>query len=112
MKLRVQIGSNAQDLQTAWVNCEDKPTEVENDYWIGRVFVRVRDFDGLTPDGSPPQSHSPYFEGRNRKFHIQAEGRFKRPYNGDQVWFGTQFDHMIDNFPESTCFLDGKKMLT
>lgn len=80
---------------------DDKPTEIDTPFWIGRVLVRVKDFDGYTPDGSPPATHSEYFEGRNRRFHIQAEGRFKQAHNGDQVWFGTQFDHMIGNFPES-----------
>lgn len=87
------------------MNVDDKPTEVDTENWVGRVLVRVKDFDGFTPDGSPPTSHSEYFEGRNRRFHIQAEGRFKKQYNGDQIWFGTQFDHMIGNFPESTSIL-------
>ncbi|BFZ57255.1 hypothetical protein PYCC9005_004306 [Savitreella phatthalungensis] len=109
LRLRVRIGTNPDDMQTAWVNVEDRPTEIDSEFWVGRVFVRVRDFDGFTPDGSPPQAHSPYFDGRNRRFHIQAEGRFKKAYDGDSVWFGTQFDHMIKNFPE-TLFNTGMRI--
>ncbi|CAA19280.2 DUF1769 family protein [Schizosaccharomyces pombe] len=101
MKLKVSIGCDAQHTQIAWVNYEGRPTEVDGPLWVGRILVRVRDFDGFTPDGSPPKRDSEYFRGRSRKFQIQAEGRFKKEYNGDQVIYGTQFDHMISTFPES-----------
>ncbi|EPY50004.1 DUF1769 family protein [Schizosaccharomyces cryophilus OY26] len=101
MKLKVNIGSDPGHTQIAWVNHEGRPTEVDGPFWVGRILVRVRDFDGITPDGSPPKSDSIYFRGRSRKFQIQAEGRFKKEYNGNQVIFGTQFDHMISTFPES-----------
>lgn len=104
MKLKVSIGCDAQHTQIAWVNYEGRPTEVDGPLWVGRILVRVRDFDGFTPDGSPPKRDSEYFRGRSRKFQIQAEGRFKKEYNGDQVIYGTQFDHMISTFPESKFF--------
>ncbi|WBW75500.1 DUF1769 family protein [Schizosaccharomyces osmophilus] len=101
MKLKVNVGSDPEHTQIAWVNHEGRPTEVDGPYWVGRILVRVRDFDGVTPDGSPPKPDSIYFRGRSRKFQIQAEGRFKKEYTGNQVIFGTQFDHMISTFPES-----------
>ncbi|EPX71828.1 DUF1769 family protein [Schizosaccharomyces octosporus yFS286] len=101
MKLKVNVGPDPGHTQIAWVNHEGRPTEVDGPYWVGRILVRVRDFDGVTPDGSPPKADSIYFRGRSRKFQIQAEGRFKKEYTGNQVIFGTQFDHMISTFPES-----------
>ncbi|EEB07526.1 DUF1769 family protein [Schizosaccharomyces japonicus yFS275] len=101
MKVRVRVGPDPEHTQIAWVNHEGRPTEIDGPYWVGRILVRIRDFSGITPDGSAPKRDSEYFKGRSRKFQIQAEGRFKKEYNGDQVIYGTQFDHMISHFPES-----------
>lgn len=66
----------------------------------------VKDFAGVTPDGSAPKPHNQFFDGRSRKFAILIEGRFKRregvePYNGDEVEFGSDFDYLPDSFPRA-----------
>lgn len=65
--------------------------------------VKIRDFAGVTPDGSDPIRYHDYFTKRNRRFDIQIEGRFKsrpgvEPYRGDEVQFGTDFDQLV-SFP-------------
>ncbi|BFZ62926.1 hypothetical protein YB2330_004038 [Saitoella coloradoensis] len=96
MRLRVRVGGDLHSLEVAHVNDETKPTEIDSEHFVGRIFVRIRDFEGVAPEGCQPIRTSEYFNGRSRKFHIQVEGRFKGgPYNGDQVWFGTQFEKMV-----------------
>ncbi|KAF9191442.1 hypothetical protein BGZ49_003547, partial [Haplosporangium sp. Z 27] len=51
---------------------------------------------GITNDGSEPIYNSDYFKGHNRKFSFQVEGRFKRALDGEQVYFGTDFDHEVE----------------
>lgn len=65
--------------------------------------VKIRDFDGITPDGSALIRDHDYFTKRNRRFDIQIEGRFKArpgvaPYKGDEIQFGSDFDKLV-NFP-------------
>ena len=69
-------------------------------------MVLVKDFAGVTPDGSAPKPHNQFFDGRSRKFAILIEGRFKRregvePYNGDEVEFGSDFDYLPASFPRA-----------
>jgi hypothetical protein len=51
---------------------------------------------GVTNDGSEPIQSSDYFKGHNRRFSIQVEGRFKRQWLGDEVYFGTDFDRSVE----------------
>ena len=93
-RLRVRIGPHREALEVAWVN--GRPTEIDTEWFVGRVLVRVKDFRGVTPDGSEPVQDVPYFAGRSRKFAIHIEGRFRtragqEPFNGDEVEFGTDF---------------------
>lgn len=93
-KLKVSIGGHRDDMQVAYVNDSSRPTEIDTDLFVGRVSVFVRDFAGVTPEGSAPQRDHPYFHGRSRAFAILIEGRFKREYDGDEVQFGTDFDYL------------------
>ncbi|CEQ41702.1 SPOSA6832_03450 [Sporobolomyces salmonicolor] len=95
-RLEVLIGPDRFHLETAWVNHTDKPTEIDTPSFTGRVLMLVRDFSGVTPDGSEPKRDCVYFQGRSRKFAILIEGKFKRreghaPYTGEEVQFGTDF---------------------
>ncbi|EGG03239.1 uncharacterized protein MELLADRAFT_109368 [Melampsora larici-populina 98AG31] len=104
-KLRISIGSSRDTLQIAHVNDSTKPTIIDSDIFVGRVLVKIKDFDGITPDGSNPIHDHVYFDGRSRKFDIQIEGRFKRRegvplYSGEEVHFGSDFDHLVE-FPKS-----------
>ncbi|KAF9405182.1 hypothetical protein BGZ94_003716 [Podila epigama] len=96
VKLRVSVGGSYTDL--AIINCNDElhPIEFEGPEFKGRAVVRIKDFVGITNDGSEPVHDAEYFHGRNRRFSIQVEGRFKRQWDGEQVYFGTDFDHDVD----------------
>ena len=93
-RLRVSIGPDRFHQVVASVN--GLPTEIDTPLFVGRVLVLVKDFDGVTPDGSPPITEHTYFHGRSRKFAILVEGRFKAregvaPYTGEEVQFGSDF---------------------
>ncbi|BGP57590.1 hypothetical protein JCM8202_000494 [Rhodotorula sphaerocarpa] len=103
-RLEVAIGPDRFHSEVAWVNHTSRPTEIDTPKFKGRVLVLVRDFAGVTPDGSPPKRNSQYFEGRTRRFGIMIEGKWKqqpgvKPYSGDEIEFGSDFDYLPDNFP-------------
>ncbi|KAG0237430.1 hypothetical protein BGW42_001006 [Actinomortierella wolfii] len=95
VKLRVSAGGNYTDLKVVGCNDELHPVEFETENFKGRAMVRIKDFVGITPDGSAPIYNSDYFKGHNRRFSIQVEGRFKREWDGNQVYFGTDFDRSV-----------------
>ncbi|KAF9115275.1 hypothetical protein BGX27_008397 [Mortierella sp. AM989] len=96
VKLRVTVGGSYTDLVI--VNCNDElqPIEFDSPEFKGRAVVRIKDFVGITNDDSEPIHNSDYFNGRNRRFSLQVEGRFKREWNGQQVYFGTDFDRPVE----------------
>ncbi|KAF9181923.1 hypothetical protein BGZ51_003037 [Haplosporangium sp. Z 767] len=96
VKLRVSVGGSYTDL--AIVNCNDElhPVEFDTPEFKGRAVVRIKDFVGITNDASEPILNSDYFNGRNRRFSLQVEGRFKREWDGQQVYFGTDFDRSVE----------------
>ncbi|KAL8283534.1 hypothetical protein RQP46_005637 [Phenoliferia psychrophenolica] len=103
-KLRVSVGPDRFHQIIARVNDIGKPTEIDTPLFAGRVLVYVKDFCGVTPDGTPPVTDCSYFDGRSRKFGILIEGRFKaregiEPYTGDEVQFGSDFDFLPPSFP-------------
>ncbi|GAA6023628.1 hypothetical protein JCM10207_005091 [Rhodosporidiobolus poonsookiae] len=103
-RLEVAIGPDRFHLETAWVNHANRPTEIDTPAFAGRVLVLVRDFSGVTADGSAPKRDSRFFEGRSRKFAILIEGRFKHrdgvePYTGDEIQFGSDFDFLPESWP-------------
>ncbi|KAH9441659.1 hypothetical protein Pst134EA_032711 [Puccinia striiformis f. sp. tritici] len=104
-RLKIMIGPNREEMEIAHVNDSTQPTIINSEYFVGRVLIKIRDFEGITPDGSSPIRSHVYFDGRSRKFDIQIEGRFKKregvePYSGEEVHFGSDFDHIVD-FPKS-----------
>ncbi|KAI8444688.1 hypothetical protein BY996DRAFT_2516161 [Phakopsora pachyrhizi] len=83
-------------MQIAHVNDSSNPTVIDSELFVGRVLIKIRDFEGITPDGSNPIRDHVYFDGRSRKFDIQIEGKFKRRpgvplYSGEEVHFGSRF---------------------
>lgn len=103
-RLEVAIGPDRFHTEVAWVNCTARPTEIDTPNFTGRVLVLVKDFAGVTPDGSPPKRNAAYFEGRTRRFGILIEGKWKKrdgvkPYTGDEIQFGSDFDYLPDSFP-------------
>ncbi|KAL9935572.1 hypothetical protein V8E36_005920 [Tilletia maclaganii] len=103
-RLEVLVGPDRFSLEPCRVNDSHRPHEIKTEHFIGRVLVRIVDFDGARP-GEPGRE---YFRDRSRKFSIQIEGRFTKPWNGNEVLFGTDFDKLID-FPR-TAFNAGMKV--
>ena len=80
-----------------YINDEEHPILIDNEHFTGHAVFRVRDFDGWTPvdgEGKPKPiiPRTAYFDGHRRTFSIQMSGRFKKPWTGDEVMFGTWFD--------------------
>ncbi|KAF9539512.1 hypothetical protein EC957_005349 [Mortierella hygrophila] len=96
VKLRVSVGGSYTDLAIINPNDELHPFEFETPEFKGRAVIRIKDFVGITNDGSAPIYSNDYFKGHNRKFSIQVEGRFKREWDGEQVYFGTDFDRSVE----------------
>ncbi|KAG0371370.1 hypothetical protein BC939DRAFT_6848 [Gamsiella multidivaricata] len=96
VKLRVSIGGSYTDLSIVNCNDEIQPIEFDAPNFKGRAVVRIKDFVGITNDGSQPVYNSDYFKGRNRRFSFQIEGRFKREWDGQDLYFGTDFDRSVD----------------
>ncbi|KAF9357607.1 hypothetical protein BGX34_009290 [Mortierella sp. NVP85] len=96
VKLRVKVGGSYTDLAIANCNDELHPIEFDAPEFKGRAVVRIKDFVGVTNDGSEPIHNGDYFKGRNRRFSFQVEGRFKREWNGQQIYFGTDFDRPVE----------------
>ncbi|GAA5853755.1 hypothetical protein JCM8547_007435 [Rhodosporidiobolus lusitaniae] len=104
-RLEVSIGPDRFHQEVACVNDASRPTQIDTPLFAGRVLILVKDFTGVTPDGSAPKRDSRYFESRSRKFAIVIEGRFKRregvePYTGEEIQFGSDFDYMPESFPQ------------
>ncbi|KAN0066574.1 hypothetical protein ACQY0O_000668 [Thecaphora frezii] len=95
-RLQVLIGPDRFHMEECRVNDTQRPHEIENEYFVGRVLVRIVDAPGALP-GEPGRE---YFQDRSRKFCIQIEGRFKQRYSGDDILFGSDFDKFID-FPRA-----------
>ncbi|KAI8357629.1 hypothetical protein B0O80DRAFT_445440 [Mortierella sp. GBAus27b] len=96
VKLRVKVGGSYTDLAIANCNDELHPIEFDGPDFKGRAVVRIKDFVGITNDGSEPIYNADYFKGRNRRFSFQVEGRFKEEWDGQQVYFGTDFDRPVE----------------
>lgn len=103
-RLLVTIGPNRFETEIAHVNDATQPTEINTDKFIGRVLVRIKDFEGVPPSDGKAVRDSTYFDGRTRKFSILIEGRFKAregvaAYSGEEIQFGSDFDHIFTTFP-------------
>ena len=81
-----------------YVNDDTKPLLINNEHFTGYAVFRCQNFDGWTPmDESsgkplPPIPTCKYFEGHRRTFSLQISGRFRKPWTGDDVMFGTFFE--------------------
>ena len=100
--LKVSAGKDYDSLSVVEVNDEENPAYINSSLFSGYLLVRIADFDGVTkrmdrtkegqlhfPIADPP---SGYFSGRNRRYSIAVQGRFKHSYDGDDVLFGIDSD--------------------
>ncbi|RUP45234.1 hypothetical protein BC936DRAFT_148445 [Jimgerdemannia flammicorona] len=95
MFLKVSAGPTKDSLRVLRVNDESHPIEFDSSLFTGRLVVRIRDFAGITPNGTEPIRQLDYFNNVSRRFSIQVEGRFKRPVSGNDLFFGNDFDQPV-----------------
>ncbi|KAK9721650.1 hypothetical protein K7432_003244 [Basidiobolus ranarum] len=95
MVLKVSVGPTYDNLKVLKVNDDFHPFLIDSPEFVGRVAIRIKDFNGITPDGSPPIKNSDYFLHHNRRFSMHVEGRFKKDVSAEDIWFGTDFDRKI-----------------
>ncbi|KAJ1541941.1 hypothetical protein HK405_010308, partial [Cladochytrium tenue] len=76
--LRCRIGPSLSSLETYNVNDDSNPHFIDSPYFVGNVGIRVKNFRGTTPEGTPPIADTPYFGTRRRLFSLQVQGRFKQ----------------------------------
>ncbi|ORX88435.1 hypothetical protein K493DRAFT_341280 [Basidiobolus meristosporus CBS 931.73] len=95
MVLKVSVGPTYDNLQVIKVNDDFHPILIDSPEFVGRVAIRIKDFNGITPDGSAPIKNSDYFHHHNRRFSMHVEGRFKKEVSAEDIWFGTDFDRKI-----------------
>ncbi|CAG8528985.1 27618_t:CDS:2 [Dentiscutata erythropus] len=99
LKLKITVGSSY-DPSTHSIflpNDDANPFFIDTEYFTGRICIRVKDFQGVTPPGKKKLSLSPYFDGNNYQYSIQIQGRFKgNKWTADDILFGNDFDRKID----------------
>jgi len=93
--LQVKAGSDLNNLQVVKVNQEGAPLTIDSPYFTGRICIRILGFDGVTPANEAPISNSAYFNGTQRLFSIQIQGRFKNPTTADDLMWGIDFDQKL-----------------
>lgn len=93
--LEVRIGSDRFHMELARLNDTRRPHEIDTEHFTGRVLVRILN----APGAKEGEEGREYFEGRSRKFCIQIEGKFKKPWKGSEILFGTDFDRWVDRPP-------------
>ncbi|WFD19451.1 hypothetical protein MCAP1_001681 [Malassezia caprae] len=94
--LEVKVGPDRFHMEPCRVNDTKRPHEINTEHFVGRVLVRILDAPGAKP-GEPARE---YFKDRSRRFCIQIEGRFKKPWSGDDILFGSDFDKFVP-FPRA-----------
>nr|CAG8601747.1 20_t:CDS:2 [Entrophospora candida] len=82
---------------------EENPYFIDTEHIVGRIGVRIRDFQGITPSGKDIISSSKYFENNNYQYSIQVQAKFKgnNKWTADDIVFGNDFDHKINLPPGS-----------
>lgn len=94
--LEVKVGPDRFNMEPCRLNDTKNPHEINTEHFVGRVLVRILDAPGAKP-GDPARE---YFHDRSRRFCIQIEGRFKKPWTGDDILFGSDFDKFVP-FPRA-----------
>ncbi|KAJ3119194.1 hypothetical protein HK098_005691 [Nowakowskiella sp. JEL0407] len=93
--LQVRAGPSIDNLKIINVNDEHNPELIDSPDFTGFLVVRMLNFAGITPNKDDEPISNPkssYFHGRNRRYSIMAQGRFKEKFNGDDLVFGVQID--------------------
>jgi len=94
--LQVKAGPDLNQLQRVKVNGEGAPLVIDSPHFTGRIAIRILGYDGETPNDEPAINNSPYFNGTQRLFSIQIQGRFKKPTTADDLMWGIDFDQKLN----------------
>ncbi|KAJ1568328.1 hypothetical protein HK405_002879 [Cladochytrium tenue] len=106
------------------VNDETHPILIDSEHFTGHLIVRMPNFHGISPESdvvpvgdqepgdsggtgpaavrsrgpirSPPSN---YFHGRQRRYSIVVQGRWKRPFPGDDLVFGIETNSPVRTPP-------------
>jgi hypothetical protein len=94
LRVKAGAGSDPSTFQTINVNDENNPILIDSEHFTGYIIVRMLNFNGITPDNTPPIQNpaSSYFVGRHRRYSIVFQGRFKKAWSGDEIIFGIDSD--------------------
>ncbi|KAJ3300669.1 hypothetical protein HK104_008603 [Borealophlyctis nickersoniae] len=97
LRVRAGTGYEPENLKIVNVNDEHNPILIDSEHFTGYLVVRVLNFSGITPNGEQPIPNpaSNYFHGRNRRYSVMIQGRFKKAWNGDDLIFGADFDTKV-----------------
>ncbi|KDN49940.1 hypothetical protein K437DRAFT_74193 [Tilletiaria anomala UBC 951] len=90
-RLLVKVGPDREHMEVCRLNDMYRPHEINSEHFVGRVLVRIIN----APGANEGEEGREYFQDRSRKFSIQIEGRFKKPWKGSEVLFGSDFDKWI-----------------
>ena len=76
-KLRISAGPDVDHLEIVNVNHDNDPFVVDSERFHGRLTVRIKDFVGESPDGTPANKTTAYFQepyGDAMTYRIQVQG--------------------------------------
>lgn len=89
MLLKVSIGPSYTDVEIAHVNDASRPTFVKSKGFEGWILVRIKDFNGVTPNGEHPKSSDESYFGETRDTSsVQFSGKIDGGIDADEILFG------------------------
>lgn len=104
-KLRISAGPDVDHLEIVNVNHDNEPFVVDSERFHGRLTVRIKDFVGESPDGTPANKTTAYFQepyGDSMTYSIQVQGtsslnagQFSSEISVNDLVFGNEFDRPI-----------------
>jgi hypothetical protein len=95
-KLMVCVGPNSSQLQLINPNDEQNPFRVKTAEFDGFVLVRIKEFDGIIPDGCERHSGQEYFKGKRHMFSLHVQGTFSQEHTADDVVWAAEFERPIN----------------
>ncbi|KAJ3078640.1 hypothetical protein HDU99_000460, partial [Rhizoclosmatium hyalinum] len=117
--LRVRVGPSFATLDTVNVNDDAAPQFIDSPHFVGHVAVRVKNFRGVTPEGTPALSDTPYFASLSFFNFVDKHkvsnstplqptllqilthphpipSQKQQEYSTDDVVFGAEFEHKVN----------------
>ncbi|KAI9358641.1 hypothetical protein DFJ73DRAFT_819205 [Zopfochytrium polystomum] len=85
--LRIRVGTSVDSLVVCNPNDEARPVRILSEHFDGYFLIRIKNFQGVVPEGEPRIPNCSYFEGRRRLMSVQFQGSFTQPWTAnDLVW--------------------------